>query len=416
MSNDDEATSTSEEEQVTTLAALKARVTLMSSVQFSILMLAAAYTIYFVRPVLLPVILALLLTLVLKPIHRLFTHWLKIPAPILAAFIVLVVVTGVGTGVYYLSVPAIEYTDQLRNEIVKTRLQNVFQPISKIQAEVSQVATEVEKITKPKVEEGDGAEAENEAPGKTGKQSSKTPADKKWDAATKKMVANNEDMSSLPAGASDNPPVTVKLSKSPVEDLYQSVKSIVYHLVITLTLVFFLLAYGDKMIARITEVDATAALMDQLTNEVSRYMFTITVINIVLGIVTGTAMWLLGMPNPLLWGVMAAILNYIPYIGAICGAAIVFIVAATNFDSTLTIALIPAVYYGITVMEGNFITPAVLGKRFTVNPIIVFIWVLCWAALWGIPGMLIGLPILMVCRIICSKFPGFKRMERIISS
>ena len=398
--------------QEPTLSVLRARVSLMSTVQFGILLLALAYTLYFIRPVLLPMILALLLTLVLKPVHRILIHWLKIPAPIAAAFIMLGVLSGVGTGVDYLSAPAIEYTDQLRNEIVKTRLKNVFQPISKIQAEVSQVATEVKKITKPSVVEGN----EQGDPLENGASEKKQLAVKPPAEPTKTLVGNNEDLSSLPVGSSDTPPVTVKLSKSPVEDLYQSAKNVLYHLVITMTLVFFLLAYGDKMIARITEVDATAALMDELTNEVSRYMFTITVINIMLGVVTGTAMWLLGMPNPILWGAMATILNYIPYIGALCGSAIVFIVAATNFDNTLTIVMIPAVYYSITIVEGNFITPAVLGKSFTVNPIIVFVWVLCWAALWGIPGMLIGLPILMVCRIICSKFPVFQRMERIISS
>ncbi|BDS07775.1 AI-2E family transporter [Oceaniferula spumae] len=420
MSDKEPTTPKPEDNQESTLAALRSRVTLMSSVQFGILLLAGAYTLYFIRPVLLPVILALLLTLVLKPIHRVLCQWIKIPAPLAAAFIMLGVVSGVTTGIYYLSAPAIEYTDELRNEIVKTRLKNVFQPISKIQAEVSQVATEVGKITTPEVVEGDGTdeldEDKEDAEKKGSPKSQKSSKKKSPPEPTKKLVMNGEEMGTLPASTSETVPVEVKLSKSPMEDLYQTAKDVVYHLVITMTLVFFLLAYGDKMIERITEVDVTAALMDELTNEISRYMFTITLINMVLGLVTGTAMWLLGMPNPLLWGVMAAILNYIPYIGALCGAAIVFIVAATNFDSTLTIIMIPAVYYAITVMEGNFITPAVLGKSFIVNPIIVFVWVLCWAALWGIPGMLIGLPILMVCRIICSKFPSFQRVERIISS
>lgn len=127
-------------------------------------------------------------------------------------------------------------------------------------------------------------------------------------------------------------------------------------------------------------------------------------------------MWILGLPNPLLWGAMAALLNFIPYIGALAGTAIIFLVAATNTSSTALLIGAPATYYLLTALEGNIVTPAIIGKRFTINPIVVFLWVLGWGGLWGVPGMLIGLPLLMIFRIIVDSVPALSGVNRVISS
>lgn len=385
------------------------RLATFSFVQHAILLLAVAYTLYFIRPVLLPIILSLLLSLILKPIHR-YLCKLKLPSPMSSLLIILTVLGLLGTGIYYLSAPAVEYTDKLRNEIVKNRLKSVFYPIAKIQKEISQVATEVEKITNTGEDEGgddslnqEDIKDEESINAKTGSlERSKIP---------NQQIATLDETFVKPLS-----PVKVNIATNPIDELVEIINSVGYYIVVTLTLVYFILAYGEKMLNRITEVDLTAKLMDEVTNEVSRYMFTITIINIVLGLVIGLAMWALGMPNPVLWGVLAAVLNFIPYIGAIVGTCIVFLVAATHYDQSMFIILVPGVYYLTTLFEGNFVTPAILGESFTVNPIIIFVWVLCWGAFWGIPGMLIGLPLLMTCRIILSRWQGFKRIERIIST
>lgn len=127
-------------------------------------------------------------------------------------------------------------------------------------------------------------------------------------------------------------------------------------------------------------------------------------------------MLLLGMPNPLLWGAMAALLNYIPYIGAVIGTATVGVVAAITFSNPVAIGAVPVVYYLLTAIEGNVITPSIIGGRFTINPIVVFLWVVAWGSLWGIPGMLIGLPLLMTFRIIVGSVPALAGLERVIST
>lgn len=113
---------------------------------------------------------------------------------------------------------------------------------------------------------------------------------------------------------------------------------------------------------------------------------------------------------------MAALLNFIPYIGALIGTTVIFLVAAINFHSTGMVIAAPAIYYGLTALEGNIVTPSIIGRRFTINPIVIFLWVLAWGALWGIPGMLIGLPLLMIFRIIIDSVPSLAGVNRVISS
>ncbi|MGJ8655562.1 MAG: AI-2E family transporter [Akkermansiaceae bacterium] len=376
--------------------------------QIALLVLAVSYTLYFIRPVLLPVILALLLSLVLKPVHR-FLCMLKIPASLGSIMIVISSLGIVTLGVYYLLAPAMNYADNLQDGAVKERLKGIIYPIAKIQNDISDVAVSVDNLTNPVENDDELLPSEN------------------TDSPVKSRQLEDNQLPSTPLGnkqkeslesKSPAPPKAVKVSlaQDPIDELFDSLKSLGYHLVITLTLVYFLLAYGEKMLRRITEVDNTAALLEEVTNEVAHYMFTITLINISLGIVIGLTMWGLGMPNPILWGTIAAALNFIPYLGAIVGTVIVFMVSATTYDNTFSIVLIPVTYYILTAIEGNLITPAILGRNFKINPIIVFLWVLCWGALWGIPGMLIGLPILMTTRIILARTTKFTRFERIISS
>jgi len=376
--------------------------------QIALLVLAVAYTLYFIRPVLLPVILALLLSLVLKPIHR-FLCKMKIPSLLGSIIIVLSSLGIVVLGIYYLLAPAMDYADNLKDDVAKQRLKGVLYPIAKIQNEISDVASQVDNLTNPE------------------KNLEEKPLDEASDSPIKSRELDKKQLPPTPLEPEQPetiekkktvPPKAVKVTVAldPLDELYESLKSLGYHITITLTLVYFLLAYGEKMIRRITEVENTADLMEEVTNEISHYMFTITLINICLGIVIGFTMWGLGMPNPILWGTIAAALNFIPYLGAIVGSIIVFMVSATTYDNNLFIILTPAIYYLLTAIEGNLITPAILGKNFKINPIIVFLWVLCWGALWGIPGMLIGLPILMTTRIILARTTKFTRFERIISS
>jgi predicted PurR-regulated permease PerM len=112
-------------------------------------------------------------------------------------------------------------------------------------------------------------------------------------------------------------------------------------------------------------------------------------------------MYLIGMPNPVLWGVMAGFLVFLPYLGPLIGISIITIVAFLTFNSIGRILLAPAIYIALETLQGQIITPIVLGVRFALNPVAVFVWLIFWGWMWGIIGALLGFPMLAVFKILC---------------
>ena len=133
----------------------------------------------------------------------------------------------------------------------------------------------------------------------------------------------------------------------------------------------------------------------------SLYLTTITVMNAAVGLLNMAQVWLLGLPNPLLWGVVAFTLNYIPILGPMTGIVIFFFVGLFTFDSVLHALIPPAIYLAIHLLEGETITPMLLARRFTLNPLLVIASLMFWDWLWGIPGAFLSVPMLAVFKIVC---------------
>jgi predicted PurR-regulated permease PerM len=121
------------------------------------------------------------------------------------------------------------------------------------------------------------------------------------------------------------------------------------------------------------------------------------------------------MPNAVLWGVMAAILNFIPFLGAMVGVVIMALAAIITMDSMTQIIAVPAISFLLTSIEGNFVTPTILGRRFTVNPIVLFVWTVLWGWIWGVPGALLAVPLLMALKITFDHVPQLCWISDLIS-
>jgi predicted PurR-regulated permease PerM len=175
-----------------------------------------------------------------------------------------------------------------------------------------------------------------------------------------------------------------------------------------IALLYFLLAAGDTLLRqavtiapRLSDKRRVVEIARETEDDISYYLLTISLINGALGVAVGSAMYLLDMPNPILWGVMAGIFNFVPFLGAVTGIGIVALVALLTFDHFWSILLPPLSYLVLTSFEAQFITPALLARRLTLNPVAVFLALIVWTWLWGVAGALLAVPLLATLKICC---------------
>jgi len=186
-------------------------------------------------------------------------------------------------------------------------------------------------------------------------------------------------------------------------------------------LVFFFLIYGDSLLRRLVEMAPdfrrkrhTVTIVRSIQNQVSRYILTTLLINATLGAITAAMLWLVRVPDPLLWGVVAMFANFIPYVGAIVTTTVLLLVGLIHFNE-LARALLPALCFAcITAFEGNVVTPMILGRRMRVSPIAILVWLLLWGWLWGVPGALLAVPMLTSAKLVAEHMRGWEWFARIV--
>jgi predicted PurR-regulated permease PerM len=319
--------------------------------------LAVLYTVYFARPFLLPLMLALLLVMVLRPMVRVLEQRLRLPSALASALVVLGLLGLLGGGVAVLAQPALEWFERAPSSLrdINQKVSSLKRSILNMQRATQQIDNLTKVEAQPRVRE----------------------------------VA----VAPISLG-------TMLLTGT--QNFVLSAFSIVI-------LVFFLLASGDSLLRKIVKI--TPTLRDKIKaveiartveRDVGRYLLTLTGINVVLGVATMLAMFALGMPNAMLWGAMAFALNYIPYLGATITITVLTVVALLTFDTLGEAALVPLVFLGITTLEGQILQPYVIGRSFSVTPVLVFLSLLFWGWMWGIAGMLMAVPILVTFKIVCA--------------
>ncbi len=393
----------------------------MSLVGFSqvgLFIIALFYVLHQMKPVLMPLVLAILVSLIVHPVYMGFRS-VKIPRLLSATMTVCGLMGALVFGGYQAFLPAAEWATTVDQDQLMEKVQEAFRPMKEVQAEIKEVAQKVQSATnEPPVPlpaankvvdasgspagEGDGGDAEA------------TPLAPEYKPVFKAPFLDIDEKKQEPAPA--GAPVRVEIHEDPVTVLMTATRDFGLGLVAFLLLVLFILAYGKRITRMLSENETAGAIMERMGKDVSRYMFTITVINAGLGLFVAAAMWGLGMPKPVLWGVMAMMLNFIPYLGAFCGTFLIFIAAAASFAEPGMRLVVPLVYFALTAIEGNLVTPTVLGGRFRINPLIVFVWILAWAGFWGVAGMLIAMPALVIFKIICDNTEKMGKVSRVLGA
>lgn len=176
----------------------------------------------------------------------------------------------------------------------------------------------------------------------------------------------------------------------------------------TLILSYFLLSSGDLFLQKLVKVlprwpdkKRAVEIVRQIEGQLFEYLLTVSLINMGLGTAVGIAMYLLGMPNPVLWGAMAALLTFIPYLGHLFGVIVVMLVAALTFDEVGRMFLVGGVYVGLAIIEGSFATPMIVGRRLAINPVVLLLGLMVWGWIWGIGGAFLAVSLLVAFKIFC---------------
>jgi len=194
-------------------------------------------------------------------------------------------------------------------------------------------------------------------------------------------------------------------------------------LVVILILALFLLSSGEMFYLKLVQSVPTMTgkkralqTVYDVEKRVSRYLLTITSINAGLGICVGLYLTVLGLPSAYIWGIAAFMFNFLPYIGGFGGVLLVTGFSIVTFDSLGYALLAPLGYLALTMLEGQFVTPWLVGRRLEMNAVAVFLTVVFWGWLWGIAGALVAVPFLVVFKVICENFEPLHTIGNFLSA
>ena len=189
--------------------------------------------------------------------------------------------------------------------------------------------------------------------------------------------------------------------------------SFAVQMVLTMVLMFFLISSGSSFLRKLVEVTPSfrdrrtrVSVVNQVAQRLGVYLGGITMINAGLGVAIGLAMWAWGVPNAAMFAFIGFAFNYVPYLGAVAGAALAGIVAFSEMNDLWTAVLVFATYMTLTSIEGQLVTPYVISGRLKLNPTVVFIAVAFFAWIWSVIGMVVAVPILIAFKIIFDEYPA----------
>lgn len=319
--------------------------------------LAVLYTLYIARGFLIPIIFALLLNFLLSPLIRRLTRF-HVNPPFGAAIVVTLLVTAIGGGVYQLAGPAQRWIATAPQAFGKAegKLRGIIRPMQQVQKNVEQAANAVGGPT---------------------------------DKAPEVFVQSGPTLSSR---------------------LFGTTQRIVAALLEIFILLYFLLAGGDLFLQKLIKVlphfsDKVKAVEIARATEstVSAYLSTTLLLNVMEGALVAVVLWLLGMPNVLLWGALVACLEFVPYLGGATAVLILLVAGLTTFDALGHALLIPGSFLAINLFQSNLVSPLLLGHRLTLNPVAIFIGLAFFFWIWGVPGAFLAVPVLATFKIFCDN-------------
>ena len=333
--------------------------------------LAVGYTLYLAQDLLLPVLLAMFFALVGNPILRVLRR-MYVPRFIGALLII-------GAGLFA--------TYTLGKELITPGAEW----IREVPRELRDLAPKLRSLTKPVSDANKAAENIARAAG----------------------------------GESTSRPVQVV--KTEVNDPYKVLTStprVIASVLAVVLLTFFFMVYGGDLqrnaIALLPgrqQKKLTFEILQAIETEISRYVLTISIINILVGLVfAGLLILVLDVPldEAMLWGTMAALLNFAPYVGPLLGMLVMLVMGFVSYDTPLQSVIPAAIYLGLHTLEGQLVTPIVLGRRMALSPLVLILSLMVFGWLWGIIGLLLAVPLLVCVKLVLARIDGLDGWARLL--
>ena len=323
----------------------------------TLVLMAIGYALHLARPLLFPIVLAFLLAIVLAPLVRVLRGW-RIRSAIAAAIVVGAFAGVMGLAVSMLADPATTWIERAPDTV-----REIERKLRSVKASIVEAREAAEKV---------------------------------------------EQIASVDDGAPPQTEVTVK-EPSLAARVVDITQEVAFQGLEALFLLYFLLAYGESFLRRLVMLPdrlrakvRVVKITTEIEQEISTFLLTISCINAGLGAATAIVAAILGLPNPALWGVLAAVLNFIPYLGSAVTLTVLTLVSVLTFDTLPRALLVPALFLGLATIEGQFITPIIVGRRMAFSPLVIAVALMVGAAIWGVVGLLIAVPVLAIVRIVCA--------------
>jgi predicted PurR-regulated permease PerM len=337
---------------------------------------AAGAALYIAQEIFIPIALGLLFTALFRPVVRVLGN-VRIPAPASATLIVLGSLALLGVGVFFLAQPLRTWVNEAPKTLAEARgkLEKLRRPIKQVSQAVEKAQQEVTGGEK----QGQG-EAQKQAPG-------------------------------APSG----------LGVSPfVGRVFATTAGVLGTLVQTIVIVFLALATGDLMKRKLVsvlprpETGTAEATFDEAEGVVRRYLVVTALINLGQGVLVGLAMWLIGIPSPLLWGILTFVFEFLPYIGGLFLMIALTVTGLATFDSIGHVLLAPAAYITISTIQNNAVSPFAYGSGLKLNPMSVLLVVLIGWFLWGVAGAFVAVPLLAAVKIFAERSSRDSRLAAVL--
>jgi predicted PurR-regulated permease PerM len=336
-------------------------------IALGILILMILGVCFIAKSILAPMVLALLLSLLLSPVVSVLEDRLKLPRALGSLIVIGLVVAALAWGMLQLGEPARKWIDATPATVAS--LQQRFLSLREPMRKAREASETIDELTRP-----------------------------------------------------SEPHTIVTMESGWLNDMAVNLPRALGTMAAVLLLVYFFLSSGDGFLRRMVEVapqlkdkKRVVAIARDVQEEVSRYLMMVSLINGLLGLATAATLYTLGVPNPLLWGAVTFLFNFIPYVGPLVVLLLLTLAGFSAFESLGAALAVPGAFLLLNTVEGQFVTPTVLGRRLSLDPTVVFVWLMLWGWLWGLTGFLLAGPLLASFGILCRHTEALRAIGVLIS-